>query len=226
MKKKIIILIILLLLVTGCTTDYNLTIEDDSITENIVATIPSSSVNKKSNNNNIETDNQTIPFINNPQYVYNEKDGITYNKIVELDKLNNYIVTLNYKYTFNDFLQSKAYNNCFQESYINIEENGTIPIVFKGKFYCLYGDKININITSSREVLGNNADIVNGNTYTWIIDNNNVDNTNIQLLLSKDKISNSSNIIRLLLLSILIIIIIIDIIIVKNKSKKKKDYYQ
>lgn len=222
MKKKIIILIILLLSVTGCTTDYNLTIEDDYVTENIVATIPSSSVNKKSKTKKIESDNQVIPFINNPQYVFNEKDGITYNKTVQLDKSNNYIVTLDYKYTFNDFLKSKAYNNCFQDSYINKEENGTIPIVFKGKFYCLYGDKININITSSREVLGNNADIVNGNTYTWIIDNNNVDDTNIQLLLSKNKISNSSNIINLILVSILIIIIIIDIYIVKNKTKKRR----
>ena len=224
MKKKLIILIILLLSVTGCTTDYNLTIEDDYITENIVATIPSSSVNKKSKSKKIESDNQAIPFIKNPQYVFNEKDGITYNKKVELDKSNNYIVNLYYKYTFNDFLKSKAYNNCFQESYINKDENGNIPIVFKGKFYCLYGDKLNINITSSRKVLGNNADIVNGNTYTWIIDNNNLDNTNIQILLSKDKISNSSNIINLLLVSILIIIIVIDIYIVKTKSKKRNKY--
>lgn len=223
MKKKIIILIILLLSVTGCTTDYNLNIEDDYITENIFSTIPSSYVTKKSRIKEIETDNQVIPFINNPQYVFNESDGITYNKTVKLDKSNNYIVNLYYKYIFNDFLKSRAYNNCFQESYISKEENGTIPVVFKGKFYCLYGDKVNINITSSKKVLGNNADVINGNTYTWIIDNNNIDNTDIQILFSNEKISNSSNIINLFLVGLLIIIIIIDLYIVKSKKKRKKN---
>lgn len=230
MKRKIITLIILLLLVTGCTTDYNLTIEDDYITENIVATVPYTSNNQslKEKKAKIEADNQILPFLNNPQYVFEEKDGITYNKTIEKDNNNNYIVNLYYKYSFNDYLKSKAYNRCFQESYINKEKNGTIPVVLKGKFYCLYGDKINVNITSSRKVLGNNADQVNGNTYTWIIDSNNKDNTDIQILFSKEKISNPSNIVSLILVGILIIIIIIDINIVRNKRnqtrKKRRDY--
>ena len=225
MKKKIIILIILLLSVTGCTTDYNLIVEDDSITENIIAVIPSNTATKQSSKSKIESDNQIIPFINNTQYVFDENDGVTYNKTVKKDKANNYIVNLYYRYTFNEFLKSKAYNRCFKESYINKEGNGTIPVVFKGKFYCLYGDTINVNITSSRKVLGNNADIVNGNTYTWIIDNNNKDNTDIQILFSNEKVSNTSNTITLILVGILIIIIIIDIYIIRNKRKKlKKDY--
>ena len=234
MKKKIIILIILLLSVTGCTTDYNLIVEDDFITENIVATIPYTSNNQstKEKKTKIEADNQVIPFLKNPQYVFDEKDGITYNKTVQKDKNNNYIVNLYYKYSFNDYLKSKAYNRCFQESYINKEKNGNIPIVFKGKFYCLYGDKINVNITSSRKVLGNNADQVNGDTYTWVIDSSNMDNTDIQIVFSNEKISNPSNIISLILVGIIIIIIIVDINIVKKKKnqirrkRRRRDYYE
>lgn len=225
MKKKTIILLILLLSVTGCTTDYNLTIEDDYITEDIVTTIPRSNINNQSSAEKkakIEADDPTTPFLNNPQYVFDEKDGITYTKTVQLDKSNNYIVNLYYKYSFNDYLKSKAYNQCFQESYIKQEDNGTIPVVLKGKFYCLYGDKTNINITSQRKVLGNNADIVNGNTYTWIIDANNIDNTDIQILFSNERISNSPSIINLILVGVLIIVILIDVYIVKSKNKKRK----
>jgi len=224
MKKKIIILILLLLLVTGCTTDYNLNIEPDYITEEITATIPKSSIPSQRDAEKkykIENDDQITPFLTNPQYVFEDND-IIYNKTVKLDESNNYIVNLNYKYNFNDYLKSKAYKECFQESYINIEENKTIPVVFKGKFYCLYGDSININITSTRKVLGNNADYINGNTYTWVIDNNNVDNTNIQILFSDEKISNTSQLIYLILVGVLIVVILIDVYMIKNKTKKKK----
>ena len=191
MKKKMIILILLLLLVTGCTTDYNLNIEHDYITEEIITTIPKSSIPSQRDAEKkykIENDDQITPFLTNPQYVFEDND---------------------IKYNFNDYLKSKAYKECFQESYINIEENKTIPVVFKGKFYCLYGDTVNINITSTRKVLGNNADYINGNTYTWVINNDNVDNTDIQILFSDEKISNTPQLINLILVGVLILVTVL-----------------
>ena len=47
----------------------------------------------------------------------------------------------------------------------------------------MYTDKININVTSNYEVMESNAKKIDGNKYTWIIDNSN--NTNITLTVSK-----------------------------------------
>ena len=47
----------------------------------------------------------------------------------------------------------------------------------------LYSNKIDINVISNYEVLNNNAKKVNGNKYTWTIDNSN--NVDIMLTVSK-----------------------------------------
>ena len=56
-------------------------------------------------------------------------------------------------------------------------------IKLSGGFYCLYSNKIDINVISNYEVLNNNAKKVNGNKYTWTIDNSN--NVDIMLTVSK-----------------------------------------
>ena len=49
--------------------------------------------------------------------------------------------------------------------------------------FIVYSNKIDINVISNYEVLNNNAKKVNGNKYTWTIDNSN--NVDIMLTVSK-----------------------------------------
>ena len=56
---------------------------------------------------------------------------------------------------------------------------------FSGSFYCLHGDSVTINIKTNNEVISHNADKVSGNTYTWVINKDNAQDTNISINISK-----------------------------------------
>ena len=50
------------------------------------------------------------------------------------------------------------------------------------------GNELVINIKTNNEVISNNADKVNGNVYTWIINKDNKDKVDIQIRISKHTI--------------------------------------
>ena len=178
MIKKIFFLISLIFL-SGCTINYNLSIDKDVLTEDISGTV---------------TNDEIMPEIEgksdvNPKYYYlylddsalisdsNEKYTKNITDIENGKKFN-----FNYKYK-NNYDKSKIINSCFENS--NVKETDTYySIELSGEFYCLYSDKININVISNYVVLENNAKEVNGNKYSWVIDDSS--NVNIFLNISKE----------------------------------------
>lgn len=178
MKNKLYLIIPLLLLLTGCTVNYNLNIDQNKITENISGTVTNKEITPE-----IEGRSDV-----NPQYYYlylddsalttdsNEKYTKEITDIEDGKKFN-------FNYTYNgNYDKSKLINNCFENHIIN-ENDEYYYIKLSGKFSCLYSDKININVISNYEVLDNNAQKVDGNKYTWVIDSSN--NVNITLTVSK-----------------------------------------
>ena len=94
----------------------------------------------------------------------------------------------NYKVELKDFRKNS--NPEIECTVVDIGENSSLVetdeyynIKLSGGFYCLYSNKIDINVISNYEVLNNNAKKVNGNKYTWTIDNSN--NVDIMLTVSK-----------------------------------------
>ena len=77
-----------------------------------------------------------------------------YNKdITETDDGINY----NYTYTYrNNIDKARVINECFENHYID-ETDEYYNIKLSGGFYCLYSNKIDINVISNYEVLNNNA---------------------------------------------------------------------
>ena len=175
--KKIIVVLISLLLLTGCTIDYNLVIDKDSIKETITGIAYKEEYEVREEDSSL---NLFYTYINDDINPLISSDGLYTKEIKEIDN------GINYKYDFiykNNYDKSKIINSCFENS--NVKETDTYySIELSGEFYCLYSDKININVISNYVVLENNAKEVNGNKYSWVIDNSS--NVNIFLNISKE----------------------------------------
>lgn len=177
-KIKIVVVFVVLLLLTGCTINYDLTINENSIDEKI-----SGNVNKSEYQLSDEdtSPNLFYTLINGDVPALVVGDDLYKKDISELEDKLNY----NYSYTYNNnFDKSRIINSCF-ENHIISETDKYYHIELSGKFYCLYSDKININVTSNYEVIDNNADKINGNKYVWTIDNSN--GVDILLTISKEE---------------------------------------
>lgn len=206
MKKNIFLIIISLLLLTGCTSEYTLEFSNNGIKENVKIEIDNSDIPNKSSNMVSEVDDRITPFIEEEQYPFINDYNKKYNKkVTEIDSGKR--IELSYKYSHTEFKNSQTYNTCFEDKSFVEERNGYI-LNLNGRFFCRYSDEVTINIKTNNEVISNNADKVDGNTYTWIINGSNVDKTDIQIEISK-KTKTSKYIIYAILGVILIAIIVL-----------------
>ena len=181
MKKRIFLLLALLFLATGCTCQYNLTIDNNVYKEDISI---------------IGENNNEITELNKKWQIPVDKDE--YN--VGTDPSTSSIpVTDTYKYSFsgsklslkNDFtknayMNSTAVSNCYNKLTIdNYSESIIISTTRNAICFEKYPslNSVVVNITVDKPVTSNNADSVNGKTYTWIINKNNASKKSINLVL-------------------------------------------
>ena len=151
MIKKLFFLVSLIFL-SGCTINYNLNIDKDNLIEDISGTV---------------TDDEIIPEVEgksdvNPKYYYLYLDD----SALISDNNEKYIKNItdiengkkfNFNYTYkNNYDKSKIINSCFEKHMVN-ETDTYYSIELKGEFYCLYSDRIDVNVISNYVVLENNA---------------------------------------------------------------------
>lgn len=175
MKKKIF-LILLPLLLTGCTINYDLVINENNISETITGSVEKSEYEIKDTDTSL---NDFYVLINEDVNPVITENDLYKKNIINTDNGIDYKYTYTYKKNYD---KSRIINTCF-ENHIIDETEDYYNIKLSGQFYCLYSDKIDINVTSNYVVLENNADKVDGNKYKWTIDN--YDNVNIALTISK-----------------------------------------
>lgn len=186
MKKKVLMLLSIVLL-SGCTAEYNLEFKDDVFYEVIEGTV---------NNDEIEEEVEGRTDVNPIYYnLYIEDNPLissseeVYNKQI-IDIENGKKFNFSYAYDGN-FDKAKVINYCFEENIFE-EDDEFYYINLSGKFGCLYSDELKINVTSDKAVLENNADSIKNNTYSWTINEDNVDDVNIMMAISKS-ISSKDN---------------------------------
>lgn len=195
MKNKIFLVLLILLLTTGCSCEYNLTINNNYYQENIIIT----------------ADNQNeILDLNNEWKIPVDKEdynlvGDSSTSINSNSKLYDYTVnndTIAFKNNFNeqDYSNSSAISECYDRLSI-IEQNDATILSTSLKAKCFDSqpelNSIKVNINVDRNVISSNADSHNENTYTWYIDKKNYNNKSINITLSnKIEYSSSSQIIN------------------------------
>lgn len=217
MKKKIIILLLPLLL-TGCTINYDLTINKNSISERVTGSVEKEEYEIKDTDTSLNTFYVLINEDVNPVIT---EDDLYKKSITNTGAGIDYEYTYNYK---NNYDKSRIINSCF-ENHLVSETDEYYKIELTGDFYCLYSDKIDINVTSNYEVIENNANEVNGNKYKWTISSS--DNVNILLTVSK-KVEYTEPVkaktfstFQLIGLIIFIILTIITYFLYKKKNNRK-----
>ena len=168
MKKiKIFIFLCLVLLLSGCSVEYDLTLNDDlTVSEKVVAT-------EKTKRMEALTKQKGKQAVN---YLYDmfKRNGEDITLTSREDDYNTYATVITSHEDINDYA-SKFSSDVFDN--VNVTKDGNIitfsaeqkELLSSDTNYSLLYDDITVNITIQFEVTSNNADKVNGNTYTWNI---------------------------------------------------------
>ncbi len=181
--KKVWLLFGLILLVSGCSSEYNLKVESDKISENMDIVIEKSMIEmNQAVGNVVDSDDQLSPFIFGDISPFASGND-TYQKTVTEDD-NYYYVNLKYDFSPSQYGESRAIQGCF-ENHEYVENSKFYEIKLSGSFYCLYSDSLAIRLNTPNVVEENNADQIDGDTYIWTIDKSNVQNTDISIKILK-----------------------------------------
>ena len=206
MKKiKIILIVFITFLVTGCSSNYDLNLDTESIDEKLTLTM---SKKEYEENYNTITANKSVFDDNSAFYdieVINNKDI--------------FLVTYSHSYNHEDYFNSLNLNSCFNE--INHNINGSVETISLTGFKCLQGDNLRVIVDSKYKIYNSNAHIVNGNKNIWDIDEDNKDNINISFIVDYNKTYFNKDLITSIVL-IVVLICLIAILFRRNRKVRRK----
>ena len=173
--KKIIysIFLISVFSLTGCTSNFDVSIKDEMIIQNVSISMNNNEITKETVAKTLED------LVLNEE---NDSEFLGYFTIIGNKKSNPLNANINYNVNNYDF--DYALSFCYDNQ--NITYNNNILTISANNFNCFQKyniiNNININVTTGYKVLEHNADSVNDNTYTWNITKSSI-NKNIKLKL-------------------------------------------
>lgn len=172
MKKNLYLLLILFLLfTTGCSCQYNLIIENDIYKEEIkLIGENNDEINSFNNDWKISIDKEEFNHPGDPE----SEPSIT--KGTYTYKLSGNTLTFTNDFTIDNYPNSSAVSACYRQ--LTVEKyNDSIIISSSPEIDCFNRypplNELTVNITVDTQVISNNADSVNNNTYTWNLTRNN-----------------------------------------------------
>lgn len=219
--KKLLGLFICILFLTGCTVNYDVTIDEDSFDESISLSFLKS---QTSYNDLLVYKNDETPI-----NVHGDENKFYDSQITE--NFNNYVLTYKYKHDMNSINDAYFIKNCYPNfSLVNSDQ--MIRISSGNQFMCLNGDdglsadSVSITIKTDMKVISNNADKVSGNSYTWNIDETNYDNKPINLVIQRDMnvqdiiVENDSSFTLIFVVITVLVLLLVIFMVIRLKAKK------
>lgn len=198
MKKKILGLVVLIFLTSGCTIEYNLSIDkDNNLVENFNIEVYAS--------NDMTTDDlyyfytEEYPIYNDEEFMYydplSKNEDYTYYDKSYQAVVNGYIFRYQAEFSFEDYLRARSVNTAFtnfSRGYLESEDCYYLSASSTNLFtYNANLERIIIHITfEGATVLSNNADSVSGNTYTWTLERDDDQTVNIRYQLDEEDDNN------------------------------------
>lgn len=205
MKRfKLIFIFIMLFLISGCTSKYTLTYEDDKFSEELII----SNISKEDERNLIKYESGS--------------------KYLEIDENNSYMYKTNDKnekiYSYDmgkELVVSPLINTCFEDVYI-IKEDDYILIKTEGDYYCS-NYNTEVYFKTDKKVMYSNSKSVDNNVYKWdsLEDGINIQFSTTQLATVNDSVISkdiNSLYIRLIISIVFIVIVIFTVSYFKKKN--------
>lgn len=211
--KKILLLITLVLLLTGCKATYNISFDSNEINE---------SIKIYTDNTLIESaDQKTIQKASDE--LYNFEYGYDYYKKEKFFEGNNTGYNYTYGFNYSDYNMYTQLQKCYDE--FNYQNGDYITLNTSNEFTCFdyYPEieEVTINITSKYEITNSNADEVNKNTYTWVINKDNYKNKPLSIRINKKKEYKEKKLTtKMIIVFGIFLILILALLVVKKQSKK------
>lgn len=177
--KKIVGLLLILVFVTGCSNDYTLKINPNSIEEEINFSIANGDIDKailinelfRVTNIPYDDDIAMAGYVIDGLRTYDLSPGYNiegfYNRNIDGDK-----ITLSYIYDEDNYGNSNVFDSCFGEAYFDSNEDYYV-INGYDQFKCLIKDKVKVVIKTDYRVIDSNADKVSGDKYIWYFNGDN-----------------------------------------------------
>lgn len=209
MQKNRLFLMSFLILITctGCKVEYNINITENNVEESINVTDYTTS--KRTKKEILNHYNMWYPtyvnFITDGESIeiedFSEKiEGIEYHEKKINQISNGYKYNYQYTYPVNKYYDSYILASSFAETTVYKRTNSIVLKTGKENFLCDYDyfeeAKINITIDPNIYKLNyTNAEKHNNNTFTWVLDKNNCNNSEIILTLDivNNNIGNNSS---------------------------------
>lgn len=197
--KKIIYLFIAIFIITGCEATYTINI-DDNFNETLIA-VPNDAKELSRMkedyfpypafyNPNYSEDSDYVEGFGSTQT--SDKDSELNTDDSKDEEQDDYITTpverynvsfnnmLSFSYKFGENYQDSNIPLTFVEEFdaINAATDNSYSNIYAKDFSFIFEEyseltKLTINVITTKKVISHNADLVNGNTYTWIITNKN-----------------------------------------------------
>lgn len=178
--KKIILSVLLLLFASGCDAIYNVEIYNDTCKEDVT-------IIEDDSNNWYDKNQYGATFKDMLDEEYNHDNYYYSKKMISSESE----LGLNYKGELSliDYDTSSIVYRCY-DYFTMAEKDESIVISTSNHNRCFdnykWLDNLTINVKTNHKVISNNADNINGNTYTWELSKYDNDRP-IQIELSKDE---------------------------------------
>lgn len=232
MKVKYLLLVVLIFMMCGCTAEVNLDISSDKINESVNITFYQNALYPK---DIIKTSFRNyIPIYASDLIVDTEPDqpheDIKYYKKTETDLGNGYLFNYKYNFDIDEYREARTVKDGFRSYNISFNNSDNTITLSTDNEGILYFDdypmleKVTVNIKTDYLVEDNNADKVDGNTYTWVFDRDSRKSINMVIDATetlKEIDSRKTNNTMIIVSILLIIVVIILFLLVKYKKNNK-----
>ena len=232
MKVKYLLLVILVFMMCGCTAEVNLDISDDKIKESVNITFYQNALYPKEI---IKTSFRNyIPIYASDLIVDTEADepypDIKYYEKTETDLGDGYL--FNYKYNFNidEYREARTIKDGFKSYNVSYDNTSNTLTLSTNSGRILYFDdyplleEVTVNIKTDYLVEENNADSIDGNTYTWVFNKDSKKSINMIIDTTetlKERDSRKTNNIIIIFSIVFVIVVILFLLFLKNNKNNK-----
>ena len=227
MKIKILILVFIIFMMCGCSASVDIEIKDKKVFESVDITayqnvIYTKEILNSSFRNYIPVYARDLIVDTLPD---TPREGIKYYEKTTTDLGNGY--KFNYKYTFglDEYSEARTIKDGFRYYDFSYNDtNNTITISTDDNGLLYFNDydqldEVRINIKTNYFVESNNADEVNGNTYTWVFNKDSKKSIKMTIDTDSSEVVSSNNIV--LILSVAIVAAILVFLALKSRDNNK-----